>query len=69
MEDELYDEVRRSRLGRGARVALFAGVLAVGLLVTTLHLTGVLTPGRRFLLGPVVSVIGLGLLVMELRRR
>ena len=69
MGDEVYEGIRRSRLGRGARITLFVVVLAVGLVTTALHLTDVLTPGRRFLLGPVVTVIGIGLLVMELRRR
>ena len=68
MGDEIYDGVRRSGLGRGTRVVLFCGVLLLGLAILTLHLTGVLTSERRFLLGPVVALIGGGLLVMELRR-
>ena len=68
MGDELYDEIRQSGLGRGLRLALFSGVLLLGLVVLGLHLTGVLTSERRFLLGPVLALIGGSLLVMELRR-
>jgi hypothetical protein len=68
-EDEVYSAVRRSGLGRGARLALFAGVILLGVVLTVLRWYGVPDVQRGELFGPVITLMGVGLMVMELRRR
>jgi hypothetical protein len=68
-EDEVYGAVRRSGLGRGARLALFGGVILLGVVLTVLRLYGIPDVQRGELFGPVITLMGVALMVMELRRR
>ncbi len=68
MADEIEDALRE-RLGRRTRLALYAAVIALGVVLTWLRWGGVLDIQRGLLFGPVVVLIGVLLLGRDLLRR
>ena len=68
MTDEI-EEALRQRLGSGARTALYLGLILIGLVLTWLRWGGFLDIQGGWLFGPVLVLMGVVLLVRDVRRR